>query len=68
METKPGYQTTEFWVTILTALAGLINWTGIWDFMSNYHSGVIAAVVAAAYTVSRGIAKQGVAYTPPPNR
>lgn len=60
METKPGYKTTEFWTMMGIQLLGLANLTGIWDWASNYHGGIIMSVVGAAYAVARGIAKQGV--------
>lgn len=63
METKPGYLTTEFWTTILVLLGSFLNIVGAWNWASNWHGGIIAAIVVGAYNWSRGQAKQGVAYT-----
>lgn len=62
MESKPGYLTTEFWVTIFTNVISLANLAGIWDYMPNKWSTVVLAIVNAAYAVARGQAKQGVPY------
>jgi len=64
-ETKPGYQTTEFWLTVLFSIWQLLNVTSIWDYMPKSWSGIAIAIVTALYTLSRGQAKQGVPYYPP---
>lgn len=64
METKPGVYTTEFWVFVLGTIATLLNEFGIWDFVSNWHNGIIWTALAAAYQVSRGLAKSHVAADP----
>lgn len=64
METKPGYLTTEFWVTLFTNGVSLINLFGWWNYVPNRVSVVLMAVINAAYAVSRGQAKQGVAFDP----
>ena len=61
---KPGWKTTEFQVTALTYLINLANLTGLWDFVSNWHSGLLMAAAGAAYKVSRGLAKAGVLRAP----
>jgi hypothetical protein len=61
---KPGYRTTEFWVTVLTYVINLANFTGIWDFVSNWHSGVLMVVAGSAYKISRGLAKNGALRAP----
>lgn len=56
-ETKQFYLTSEFWVTagiILTALAGVLPADG-------QIATVVVGLAAAAYAVSRGLAKSGVA-------
>jgi len=68
METKPAYLTTEFWITIFGLLVNFVNVAGVWDWASNWHSGIIMTVLIAAYSVARGEAKKGVPYTPPANR
>lgn len=65
METKPGYLTTEFWITMLGNLGGLLNLVGAWNFVPNTWIVGALAVINGLYAVSRGQAKQGVAYTPP---
>jgi hypothetical protein len=64
METKPGIYTTEFWVTILTAIVPFLNLVGIWNWASNWHAGILLTILGAVYTVARGVAKQGVAADP----
>ena len=66
METKPGYLTTEFWVSIFTGAFMVLNTTGVVNEIPDRWAAVALAVIGGAYTVSRGQAKQGVAYTPPP--
>ncbi len=58
MTAKPGYKTTEFWTVVFTALVQVANLSGAWDYMSNWHSGLVLAIVTAAYTASRGLAKR----------
>lgn len=59
-ETKPGLQTTEFWVALFTNIIGLVNLSGGWNYVPNRWSVILMAVVNAAYAVSRGQAKAGV--------
>jgi hypothetical protein len=61
---KPGYRTTEFWITALTYLINLANLTGLWDFVSNWHSGIILMVATGTYKIARGLAKLGVLRAP----
>lgn len=65
METKPAYLTTEFWVSIITGLYMVANTTGVLSQIPNRWGAIALAVITAAYSVSRGKAKQGVPYTPP---
>lgn len=60
METKPGYKTTEFWVTIFSGIYMVGNATDVLNSIPATWSAVALAVIGGAYTVSRGIAKQGV--------
>lgn len=60
--TKPGYQTTEFWLTCLAQLvSGLYASGAIGDGSAIARIlGILASVLTAAgYTISRGIAKSG---------
>jgi hypothetical protein len=52
-ETKAGYKTTEFWGAIGAVVASLLN-----DVTSKEK--VIVGILASAYAVARGIAKQGI--------
>lgn len=68
METKPGLKTTEFWITIVAKLAGLLAAFGFFtpeqvDAITQASvqlGGVIVMMLAAfGYSVSRGQAKKG---------
>jgi hypothetical protein len=61
---NPGYKTTEFWITAVTYVINLLNLTGAWNFVTNWHSGILMVVSAAAYKVARGLAKNGVLRAP----
>jgi hypothetical protein len=65
---KAGYKTTEFYVTVLTALVGLGVATGFIDPAQAHGAGLVAAIQiaagllamvipAATYAISRGLAK-----------
>ena len=65
---KPGYQTTEFWITIITQILGVLATTGmLTPDQSNTLSqaaiqlgGVVAMAGSAfGYSLSRGKAKSG---------
>ena len=60
METKPGYLTTEFWVSIFTGGLMVLNTTNVVDWIPNKWSAIALAIIGAAYNVSRGQAKSGV--------
>lgn len=57
METKKFYLTSEFWVSVGAVVASLSGALPIPD----KYEGAIAAIVAAAYAISRGLAKSGTA-------
>lgn len=61
-ESKAGFRTTEFWITIVTALSALIGALPAPDNTG----GPLAAFIGAAYVISRGIAKKGVAHVEVP--
>lgn len=52
---KSGYKTTEFWVTTLT-IVGLVA-SSVAASLSPRYAAIGAAVSAAAYAISRGLAK-----------
>lgn len=60
-ETKSGFRTTEFWVSILAAVLVVVD--GI--PLPEKYEGIVTALIAAAYAISRGIAKQGIPYIEP---
>lgn len=64
-ESKPGYLTTEFWITIFANLGGILDLTNAWKFIPHQWAVIGIAIINAAYAVSRGIAKQGIPYSKP---
>ena len=62
--TKPGYKTTEFWLTVLVTGCSLLWGAGVVDPDSaatgtdKVFGFVVSALAALGYTVSRGLAKQ----------
>ena len=67
-ESKPGWRTTEFWVTVIGALYLFLNTTGAVDELPKSWSSIALAIIGGAYAVSRGIAKQGIPFDPPTKR
>tara|TARA_Y100001938_G_C7973526_1_gene370583 strand:- start:171 stop:389 length:219 start_codon:yes stop_codon:yes gene_type:complete len=60
---KPGWKSTEFWVTVVVALASLAWGAGIVDPAGDSGADktfgfVCSALSALGYTVSRGMAKK----------
>jgi len=59
---KPGYATTEFWMTFITAVLGLCisqGWIGT-DFPQQEILGIVAMFLPVAiYALSRAITKWG---------
>lgn len=55
-ESKKGYKTTEFWVSVAVALLTVLD--GI--PLPEKFEGFVVAGIAAVYAVSRGLAKGGV--------
>jgi len=59
---KPGYKTTEFWLTTVATIVGLVMASdiipsdGIWPKITGL---VVALLSSLGYTVSRGVAKKG---------
>ncbi len=50
---KPGWKTSEFWLSVLTAVGGLA--ATAWQHTP--WGAVIAGVTSAGYSIARGIAK-----------
>ena len=55
-ESRAGYKTTEFWVSVAVSLFAVVDPASLPDWAQ---TGLIA-VAAGAYAISRGLAKQGV--------
>ena len=60
---KPGFKTSEFWVTVIVAAASLAWGAGIIDPAGSSGADktfgfIVSALSALGYTVSRGLAKK----------
>jgi|6_EtaG_2_1085325.scaffolds.fasta_scaffold05600_6 hypothetical protein len=58
---KPGFRTTEFWVTTCACLVGLLISSGAFEETGMVMRGLglaAAALTSAGYSVSRGMAKK----------
>ena len=58
---KPGYKTTEFWLSAAAALVGLLIASGAFEETSTVGKVIALAassLAALGYSVSRGIAKK----------
>lgn len=63
MKPKPGYKTTEFWMTAATSLVGLVVASGALDETETDWDNRLAALAITAlaslgYTAFRGLAKK----------
>ena len=61
---KPGWKTTEFWVTVSVTVASLLWGADVLDpegagTANKVFGFVVAALSGLGYTVSRGLAKKG---------
>jgi hypothetical protein len=67
-ETKPSFQTTEFWAMAVIILAILIA-SAVSDSLGDVRAWTLVAAVAIGYMISRGLAKSGTKYPgeAPPN-
>jgi hypothetical protein len=70
METKPAVYSTEFWTHVLLQIIFLVNTVDLVTFMPDKYSGIVQAILGAAYMLARGIAKSGTTVDPllPANR
>lgn len=66
MDTKPGVKTSEFWVTLVIALAGILKLFGVsvdvdavslGSGLEQLIGGGMALAAAVGYPISRGLAK-----------
>lgn len=55
-ESKEGYKTTEFWLAVAVSLLTLVD---VIPLPGKYEA-LVPTVLAAAYALSRGLAKKGV--------
>lgn len=62
METKPALKTTEFYIHAALQIFFLLDTLKIYDYLPPKWSALAQAILAAAYTISRGQAKSGVPY------
>jgi hypothetical protein len=60
---KPGYKTTEFWVTGITAAAALV--ASLSGHLSPRYAAIAAAVSTGLYAIGRGLAKVPTPIVPP---
>ena len=52
---KPGWKTTEFWASLALGVAVVIE--SVEGSLPEKYAAIAASVVAAAYAISRGLAK-----------
>ena len=67
-EVKPGWKTTEFWLTVVVALGSLLWGADVLDpdaagTANKVFGLVVSGLAAVGYTVSRGLAKKGQSMT-----
>ncbi len=60
---KPGWKTTEFWITVVVALGSLLWGAGVLDpegsgTANKVFGLVVSGLRAVGYTVSRGLVKK----------
>lgn len=58
LESKPGWKTTEFWITVTTGLSSML--AGVIGILPPEYAVIATSVSAGLYAFSRGLAKQGV--------
>jgi hypothetical protein len=61
--TKPGFKTTEFWVTVLTSAAALV--AALSGNLAPRYAAIAAAVSTGLYAIGRGLAKVPTPVVPP---
>ena len=62
-EPKPGYKSTEFWITVAVTLCSLAWGAGVVDPEGSWNADkvfgfICSAAAALGYTISRGLAKK----------
>lgn len=61
---KPGYKTTEFAVTVLTAVGALV--AALAGELTPRWAAIASAVSVSAYSLARGFTKAGALWNQPP--
>lgn len=59
---KPGYKTTEFWLTAITGLVAIVNQSGAFHFQIPVETVTQVVTVVGAYVGSRSVLKAVQAY------
>jgi len=54
---KPGYRTTEFWLSLVAAILGFVTASGAVPEENKIVGGAVGILAIMGYTVSRGIVK-----------
>ena len=68
-ETKPGYKTTEFWLSLLATLLGFLLASGVMDtvpadsWIAKLIGGLVAVLATLGYSASRAKVKSASAGT-----
>ena len=63
MDTKPGYKTTEFWLSLLATLLGFLLASGVMDvvpeesWVAKVVGGLVAVLATLGYSASRAKVK-----------
>ena len=63
MDTKPGYKTTEFWLSLLATLLGFLLASGVMDgvaedsWIAKVVGGLVAVLATLGYSASRAKVK-----------
>lgn len=60
-ETRAGWRTTEFWITVVSALAVVFNGVPLPESKEGY----VVALLAGLYAIARGLAKRGTPHVEP---
>jgi len=56
MQIKPGYKTTEFWLTVIVVLGTTLD--SLAGSLPNKYGALVAVVASGLYAIGRGIAKR----------
>jgi hypothetical protein len=62
---KPGFKTTEFWLSLLATLLGFVMASGALDILGDNHwsapvvGGLVAVLASLGYSASRAKVKSG---------